>query len=107
MRYASRMIIVLVEIGLEAGSAERARDAIRTMEEATHKEEGCLTYAFSVDLTDNRRMRVTECWRSLDDVAAHMKTPHMAAFGAAIAEIKPTSVTIKAYEVAREVQLPR
>ena len=101
------MIIVLVEIGLTAGAAERAREAVRTMEEATRKEEGCLTYAFSVDLTNNQTMRVTECWRSLDDIAAHMKSPHMAAFGAAIAEIQPTSLQIKAYEVAREVQLPR
>jgi len=101
------MLIVLAEVAIEAGSADGVRDAMRTMETETLKEPGCHAYAFSIDVSDPTMMRITERWESEQDLAAHFKTPHMAAFGAAIAQVKPKSMDVKVYEVAREVPLPR
>lgn len=99
------MIIVAVEVHVAAGAAEHAKEAIAKMETATRAEEGCITYAFSVDLSDPTTIRVIERWRSIDDIKAHMASPHMAEFNRAIMAIGPTGLDVKAYEIAREVAL--
>jgi quinol monooxygenase YgiN len=101
------MLIVVAEVGVEAGAVDGVRDALRTMETETLKEPGCHTYAFSIDISDPTMMRIIERWESEEALAAHFKTPHMAAFGAAIAQVKPSSMNVTVYEVAREVPLPR
>jgi len=99
------MIVVQVEVMVEPGSADQVRDAVGKMEQATRKESGCLKYAFSVDVTDAGMVRVTERWESLDAIKAHMASPHMAEFNKAVMALRPKGLDIKAYEVAREVQL--
>ena len=101
------MLIVVAEVGVEAGAVDGVRDALRTMETETLKEPGCHTYAFSIDISDPTMMRIIERWESEEALAAHFKTPHMAAFGTAIAQVKPSSMNVTVYEVAREVPLPR
>ena len=99
------MIIVAVEVRVEAGAAEKVKDAIAKMETATRAEEGCITYAFSVDVSDPTMIRVTERWRSMDDIKSHMASPHMAEFNRAMGSIRPKGLEIKAYEADREVAL--
>ncbi len=101
------MLIVCGEVVVEEGAIDSARDALRTMEEATRKEPGCETYAFSIDINAPTIVRIFERWESMEALEAHLKTPHMAAFGAAVAQIQPKSMSVKAYEIAKEVPLPR
>jgi quinol monooxygenase YgiN len=101
------MLIVAGELVVEEGAVESVRDALRTMEEATRAEPGCIAYAFSLDVSDPTRLRVFERWESREALEAHFATPHMAAFGAAVAQVQPRSVEIKAFEVSGEVALPR
>jgi quinol monooxygenase YgiN len=100
------MLIVAGEVVVEEGAIDSVRDALRTMEEETRKEDGCQTYVFSVDINTPTTMRIFERWESQEALSAHMKTPHMATFGAAVAKIKPKSMSIKIYEVEKELQLP-
>jgi len=99
------VIVVQVEVIVEPGSTDQVRDAVGKMEQATRREPGCLKYAFSVDVTDPGMVRVTERWESLDAIKAHLASPHMAEFNQAVGALKPKGLDIKAYEVAREVQL--
>jgi quinol monooxygenase YgiN len=99
------MIIVAVEVDVEAGAADKVKDAVAKMEAATRAEEGCITYAFSVDVSDASKIRVIERWRSLDDIKAHMASPHMADFNRAMGAIRPKGLSVKAYEIAGEVAL--
>lgn len=99
------MIVVNVEVTIEPGAADKARDAVKAMEHATRKEAGCLTYAFSVDISDPGMIRVTERWESMDAIKAHMASPHMADFQRAIMTLQPKGFDVKAFEVAREVKL--
>ena len=101
------MLIVAAEAVVEPDAVETVREALRRMEEETRKEPGCLAYAFSVDLNDASMIRIFERWESMDALKTHMKTPHMATFGAAVGKIQPKSVDIKAYEIEKEVSLPR
>ncbi|MCG8348765.1 MAG: antibiotic biosynthesis monooxygenase [Chloroflexales bacterium] len=100
------MLIVAVEVIVDTGAIDELRNALRTMEEATRKESGCLTYAFSVDVNDPTMLRVFERWETMEALNAHFKTPHMAAFNTAIGKIQPKSIDIKVYEIAKEVPLP-
>src|SRR5262249_23329657 len=99
------MIVVQVEVLVEPGSADHVHDAVAKMEQATRREPGCLKYAFSIDVTDPGMVRVTERWESVDAIKAHMATPHMAEFNKAVMALRPKGLDIKAYEVAREVQI--
>ena len=99
------MIIVTVEVDVEAGAADKVKGAIADMETATRAEEGCSLYAFSVDISDASKIRVVELWRSMDDIKAHMASPHMGSFNQAMGAIRPKGLSIKAFEVEREVAL--
>jgi quinol monooxygenase YgiN len=101
------MIIVMGEIRIEEGAHEAVREALHDMERETREEPGCLTYAFSLDINDSTLVRISERWESMVALKAHFATPHMAAFGTAIAKIQPSSLDVKAYDVAGEVELPR
>ncbi len=99
------MIIVAVEVKVDSGAAAQVKDAITRMETATREEPGCITYAFSVDVSDDTTIRVIERWKSMDDIKGHMASPHMAEFNKAMGAIRPKGLDIKAYEIAREVAL--
>lgn len=101
------MIIVLVEVGVEPSAVANVKEAVRKMEQASRAEPGCAGYAFSVDVSDPSIVRVTERWKTMEDLGAHMRMPHMAEFQQAVVMLQPKSLTINAYEVAREVELPR
>ena len=101
------MLIVAGEIVVEEGSVERVRAVLRSMEEATRQEPGCLTYAFSVDVNDPGMVRIFERWESMEALQAHFGMPHMKTFNEAIGRIQPKSADVKLYEVARELPLPR
>ena len=100
------MLIVAGEVVVEAGVVEKVKDAFVTMETETRKEAGCHTYAFAVDICDPTMIRIVEKWENMEALEAHMKTPHMAAFGAAVGDLAPKSMSIKCYEISGEVALP-
>jgi quinol monooxygenase YgiN len=91
------MIIVEGWIRFAEGEIERLADVARTMVAETHKEAGCLHYAFARDLADPRVMRISERWVDDAALAAHFQTPHMAAFNAAISGAKREGGSIKSY----------
>jgi len=100
------MLIVAAELTVEPGAADGVRDALTAMENETRKESGCQAYAFSVDVSDASVIRIFERWDDMAALEAHFDTPHMAAFGATMAQIQPKKMDVKVYEVAGEVALP-
>jgi quinol monooxygenase YgiN len=100
------MLMVLAEAVVEEGAVDKLAAAMRTVEEETLKEPGCLGYAFSVDVSDPHKVRITERWESMQALEAHFGMPHMAAFGAAMSQAPPKSMQVKVYEIAGEVPLP-
>jgi quinol monooxygenase YgiN len=100
------MLIIAGEIVVDPGAVDQVREALKTMEDESRKEAGCLTYAFSVDINDPTKVRLTEHWESMAALEEHFASPHMAAFGAAVGAIQPRAIDIKAYEIKGEVTLP-
>jgi len=82
------MLIIEGWIQFGPGEIERLAEVGRTMIAETHKEPGCLEYAFSQDLVDPCRMRISERWVDEAALAAHFASPHMAVFQAALADAR-------------------
>ena len=100
------MIIVIGQVTAEAKDVDSARAALVKMQNTTRAEQGCVSYGFSIDVGDATKIVISERWESMEALTAHVKSPHMAEFGKAVAAIKPKGLDVKAYEVAREVKLP-
>ena len=79
------MLIVLAKAKVSADALEAARPAIAAMVAASNAEDGCIAYAFTQDVLDPTVLHIVEKWQDDAALAAHFATPHMAAFGAAIA----------------------
>ncbi len=101
------MLIVAGEVVVEAGTIEKVKAALHETEEASRKEPGCISYAFSVDVNDPTMVRIFERWNSAEDLKAHFAMPHMASFGTAVSQIQPKSMDVKVYEIDKEIPLPR
>lgn len=94
------MLVISGEIKVAPESRAKAVAAAIKVEKATRSEPGCLTYAFYADLEDPNCLRIFEEWESEAALAAHFKTPHIAEFRAAMAEIKLLSRQLRKYEVS-------
>ncbi len=79
------MLIVLAKAKVGADAIDAARVAIADMVAASTAESGCIAYAFTQDMLDPTVIHIVEKWQDDAALAAHFATPHMAAFGAAIA----------------------
>ncbi len=84
------MLIVLGTARLGDDALAEGRAALETMIAASRAEEGCIDYAYSVDLLDRGVLRIMEKWASEAALAAHFTTPHMAAFQHALGELEIT-----------------
>lgn len=96
------MIVIQGSVRVNPSQIEEVRDAARAMVTATRAEDGCIAYTFAEDVTDPGLIHIIERWRDQDAITAHGKTPHMAAFGAALGKIKPQGLKVCAYDAAEE-----
>ena len=92
------MIIVTGEARFGEGEIERLKDAFAANIAATRAEDGCLSYAYAVDLADPNLLHITEQWRDEAAVNAHMAAPHMGPLMAALGAAKIEALSVKAYD---------
>lgn len=100
------MLVVAGTITLDPARRPAAEAAFDRMREATLQEAGCLAYQAYHDRKDPGTVFLFERWRSQADLDAHFATPHMAEFGAAIANLGVTSMEVKKYVVSSEGSVP-
>ena len=88
------MLIVLAEATLGEGALDKGRQAMANMVAASRAEEGCLGYAYAVDVLDPNKLIIVEKWVDDAALAFHFQTPHMAAFQQALGglEVKITQL---------------
>lgn len=92
------MIIVQGHARFTPGTIAAHADALQAMVTATRAEDGCLLYAFAVDVIDPDFLHITERWRDADALAAHGKSAHMAEFQKVIGAAKPMELTVSFYD---------
>jgi len=71
------MIIVTGTVRVDPARREAAREVMERMIIASRAEDGCIEYAYSVDVLDPGLIRVHEIWRDRDALQAHFRTPHL------------------------------
>jgi len=78
------MVIVMGTVRVDPDAIERLRPAMEAMMAASRAEDGCLTYAYALDLLEPGLVRVSELWTDRASLEAHFKTAHMATWRQAL-----------------------
>tara|TARA_B100000900_G_C20495200_1_gene681299 strand:+ start:459 stop:761 length:303 start_codon:yes stop_codon:yes gene_type:complete len=100
------MIIVMGEFRLKAESLEILRPEIDEVIKKSNQENGCISYKFSEALDDPGLIRVSEKWKSMEDLEAHFGTDHMKRWREAVGSNGgATDRNISAYGVLLEKEL--
>lgn len=93
-------VAVIGQFRIPPENMERAREPMRTVMEATRAEDGCVEYNYAEDLLEPGLIRVSEVWESRAQLAAHLKTPHMAVWAEERAALGLNGRAITVYEVS-------
>jgi quinol monooxygenase YgiN len=72
------MIMVSGTVRIDPAQLRAAHKIMEDMITASRKEDGCIEYAYSVDVLDPSVVRVHEIWRDRPALEAHFRTPHLA-----------------------------
>lgn len=90
------MVHVLAVITTKPGMRSKVLDIFNANVPAVHAEDGCIEYGATIDHENAGDVQsrygedifvVVEKWASLDALKAHMKAPHMAAYGARVKDM--------------------
>ncbi|MEL7320271.1 MAG: putative quinol monooxygenase [Pseudomonadota bacterium] len=92
------MLMVIGTAKLGEGAIDAGREALEAMITASREEDGCIEYAYSIDILDPSIMRITEKWVDEDALVTHFQTPHMAAFQQALASLDVTILDVKKFQ---------
>lgn len=94
------MIVVSGGVKLQAGRREQAAEVVRRVVEPTRDEHGCISYTFFTGIEDPDYLHVFEEWESEAALDAHLRTPHVVAFFAALPEVVAEAPVVKRYVVS-------
>jgi quinol monooxygenase YgiN len=71
-------VIVAGTVRVPPENVARFRPHMEAMLAASRAEDGCIEYAYAVDVADPGLIRVFEVWRDQAALEAHFRTNHMA-----------------------------
>ncbi len=77
------MIIVAGSVRVDPAKRDAARAVMEKVILASRGEDGCIDYAYAVDVLDPGLVRVWEVWRDRETLQRHFQTPHLAEWRAA------------------------
>lgn len=92
------MIIVLGSFRIPPSMVEAVRPAMEAMVTASRQEEGCIEYAYALDVLDPGLVRVAEKWRDRDALEAHFRTAHIAEWRAQVSALAVSERDLTAHE---------
>lgn len=98
-------VAVIGNFRIPADRMEEARPLMRKVMEATRAEEGCIQYNFAECVIDPGLIRVSELWETREQLAAHLKTPHMAVWAEERAGLGLTGRDISVHDISSSEQL--
>ncbi|WP_439815151.1 putative quinol monooxygenase [Zavarzinia sp. CC-PAN008] len=74
------MIHVIATLQIRPGTLETILPAARACIAATRREAGCIAYDLHASVTDPQTLVFVEVWERREDLTAHSKQPHLAAW---------------------------
>jgi quinol monooxygenase YgiN len=94
------MLVIAGHVRIDPARRDAGIAAAVEMMEATRREAGCISYAFSADLSEPGTFRIFEEWETPEALAAHFQAPHMATFQKAIGGLGVQEMKVQRYEVS-------
>lgn len=74
------MIYVIATLTIKPGSLEALRAPAAACVAETRKEKGCISYELFASMDDPEKLVFVERWDTREDLTAHSKQPHLAAW---------------------------
>ncbi len=90
-------------VRVDVAAIETLKPAMAAMVHASRAEDGCLTYAYGWDLLEPGLIRVSEAWDSQAALDAHLNTPHLPVWRAALQAAGVRDRDIKRYEASEGI----
>lgn len=91
------MILIAGTFRIEVERREAIHEAMVEMMAETIKEDGCISYDFSADLSDQAVIHLFEEWETVEHLHAHFVAPHMAVFQDKLGSLGPIERNIFMY----------
>ena len=92
------MIVIIGSFRVPPSMIDIVRPVMETMIRASRAEDGCIEYAYALDVLDEGLIRVSEKWRDRDALEAHFRTAHIAEWRAQISALAMSERERAAYE---------
>lgn len=96
------MLIIAGTLNVDPTRTDTVMADAAVMMKASHAEDGCHAYAFSLDPIEPGLVHLFEKWESEEALAAHSGSAHMAEFRTKMPAWGVTGADIKKYEIASE-----
>jgi len=93
-------LIIAGTVRVPPENLDGLRPHMIAMMTASRAEAGCEQYGYAEDVTEPGLIHVFEVWRDQQDLEAHFRSPHMAAWRAAGSGFGISERRLIAYEVA-------
>ncbi|MCA9658163.1 MAG: antibiotic biosynthesis monooxygenase [Myxococcales bacterium] len=94
--------MIVIEGTIRVPDMERARPHMETVITATRAEDGCIHYAFAIDLFDPNLIHISERWSSREALSRHAKSDHIATWRAAGPGLGISDRSLRLYEAEPE-----
>jgi len=92
------VIVVIGSFRIPPNMVEVVRPAMDAMITASRAEEGCIEYAYALDVLDEGLVRVSEKWRDRAALEAHFRTAHIAEWRAQVSALAVSERNLTAHE---------
>ncbi|EAQ29547.1 hypothetical protein NAP1_02205 [Erythrobacter sp. NAP1] len=92
------MIVVIGSFRIPPSMVEVVRPVMGEMITASRREEGCIEYAYALDVIDEGLVRVCEKWRDRAALEAHFRTAHIAEWRAQVSALAVSERDLVAHE---------
>jgi quinol monooxygenase YgiN len=100
------MLIVIGRVACAEGKREELIGHMKTMQEASRAEPGCLDYGFSAAVEDPDRFIAVELWESKEALATHFGAPSVAAFSAGLGDLVAGVPKVEIHHVEKTTDFP-
>ena len=92
------MIVVIGSFRIPPSMIEVVRPVMEAMITASRAEQGCIEYAYALDVLDEGLVRVSEKWRDREALEAHFRTAHIAEWRAQVSALAVSERNLTAHE---------
>ena len=100
------MLLVIGRVHCEADRRDELVALMRTMQDNSRREEGCLRYGFFAAVEDPLTLVAVEEWADREALDRHFAQPHLQEFSKALLEIISERPEVAIHEVADTKPFP-